>query len=32
MQAMGLVNDHIDGCHVREMCAQERDHVLGLDL
>ncbi len=24
MQAMGLVNDHLDGCHVREECAQER--------
>ena len=24
MQAMGLVNDHRDGCHVREECARER--------
>lgn len=32
MQAMGLVNDHLDGCHVREECAQARDRVLGLDL
>lgn len=29
MQAMGLVNDHLDGCHVREVCAGERRHVLG---
>jgi DNA-3-methyladenine glycosylase I len=29
MQAMGLVNDHLKGCHVREMCAGERRHVLG---
>jgi DNA-3-methyladenine glycosylase I len=29
MQAMGLVNDHLDGCHVREECAQARRHVLG---
>jgi DNA-3-methyladenine glycosylase I len=28
MQAMGLVNDHLDGCHVRETCAEERRHVL----
>ena len=28
MQAMGLVNDHLDGCHVREDCAEERRHVL----
>ncbi|MGH8870704.1 MAG: DNA-3-methyladenine glycosylase I [Acidimicrobiia bacterium] len=32
MQAMGLVNDHLDGCHVREECAARRRHVLGLDL
>jgi DNA-3-methyladenine glycosylase I len=32
MQAMGLVNDHIDGCHVRETCTEERRHVLGLHL
>ena len=24
MQAMGLVNDHLDGCHVREECARQR--------
>lgn len=24
MQAMGLVNDHLDGCHVREACLEER--------
>lgn len=24
MQAMGLVNDHLDGCHVREACATHR--------
>ncbi|HUG08855.1 MAG TPA: DNA-3-methyladenine glycosylase I [Acidimicrobiia bacterium] len=24
MQAMGLVNDHLGGCHVREVCATER--------
>jgi DNA-3-methyladenine glycosylase I len=29
MQAMGLVNDHLDGCHVREACAEERRHVMG---
>jgi DNA-3-methyladenine glycosylase I len=29
MQAMGLVNDHLEGCHVREVCADERRHVLG---
>jgi DNA-3-methyladenine glycosylase I len=28
MQAMGLVNDHLDGCHVREACAEERRHVM----
>lgn len=32
MQAMGLVNDHLDGCHVREACAGERRHVLGRGL
>ena len=32
MQAMGLVNDHLDGCHVREECARARRHVLGTDL
>ncbi len=29
MQAMGLVNDHLDGCHVREECALERRHAIG---
>ena len=24
MQAMGLVNDHLDGCHVREQVEQAR--------
>lgn len=24
MQAMGLVNDHLDGCHVQRACADER--------
>jgi DNA-3-methyladenine glycosylase I len=32
MQAMGLVNDHLAGCHVREECAEERRRVLTLDL
>jgi DNA-3-methyladenine glycosylase I len=26
MQAMGLVNDHLDGCHVRALAAQSHDH------
>ena len=29
MQAMGLVNDHLEGCHVREECALTRRHALG---
>jgi DNA-3-methyladenine glycosylase I len=29
MQAMGLVNDHLDGCHVRDACAEERRRVMG---
>lgn len=29
MQAMGLVNDHLAGCHVRDACAAERRRVLG---
>jgi DNA-3-methyladenine glycosylase I len=29
MQAMGLVNDHLDGCHVRETCSEERRRLLG---
>ncbi len=32
MQAMGLVNDHLEDCHVRDECAQSRRHVLALDL
>jgi DNA-3-methyladenine glycosylase I len=24
MQAMGLVNDHLEGCHVREKVAEAR--------
>jgi DNA-3-methyladenine glycosylase I len=32
MQAMGLVNDHLDGCHIRETCARERRRLLGLGL
>jgi DNA-3-methyladenine glycosylase I len=32
MQAMGLVNDHLAGCHVREICEVERRRVLTLDL
>jgi DNA-3-methyladenine glycosylase I len=32
MQAMGLVNDHLDGCHVREECARARRHVIGGDI
>ena len=24
MQAMGMVNDHIDGCHVRDVVEKER--------
>lgn len=29
MQAMGLVNDHLKGCHVREECAQKRQLQIG---
>jgi DNA-3-methyladenine glycosylase I len=32
MQAMGLVNDHLDGCHVREECARARRHVMGTNI
>ena len=32
MQAMGLANDHLAGCHVREQCAGERRHVMASDL
>lgn len=28
MQAMGLVNDHLRGCHVREDCAAERRSLM----
>lgn len=28
MQAMGLVNDHLAGCHVREACARQRRRVM----
>lgn len=28
MQAMGLVNDHLQGCHVREACSRERLDLL----
>jgi hypothetical protein len=28
MQAMGLVNDHLADCHVRDACAEERRKVL----
>jgi DNA-3-methyladenine glycosylase I len=28
MQAMGLVNDHLDGCHVRAACETERETAL----
>ena len=32
MQAMGLVNDHLVGCHVRQICSDERRRVLDGDL
>ena len=32
MQAMGLVNDHLDGCHSREGCAVARQHVMESNL
>lgn len=28
MQAMGLVNDHLVGCHVRDDCAEERRSLM----
>ena len=28
MQAMGLVNDHLAGCHVREVCASQRRSLM----
>lgn len=27
MQAMGLVNDHLEGCHVRALCERERKQL-----
>jgi DNA-3-methyladenine glycosylase I len=32
MEAMGLVNDHLDGCHVRLRCAEERHRLLDAGL
>ncbi|MGH8949607.1 MAG: DNA-3-methyladenine glycosylase I [Acidimicrobiia bacterium] len=32
MQAMGLVNDHLGGCHMREECTRARRHVVGGDI
>lgn len=32
MQAMGLVNDHIEGCHARQACTEQRRHVIGRSL
>ena len=29
MQSMGLVNDHLAECHIREVCAKERRKVIG---
>ncbi|HEY6634208.1 MAG TPA: DNA-3-methyladenine glycosylase I [Acidimicrobiia bacterium] len=28
MQAMGLVNDHLEGCHVREECSRQRASLM----
>jgi len=28
MQAMGLVNDHLAGCHIRDTCARERRSLM----
>jgi DNA-3-methyladenine glycosylase I len=28
MQAMGLVNDHLRGCHIRDVCAEERRSLM----
>ncbi len=28
MQAMGLVNDHLEGCHIRQTCSEERRQLL----
>jgi DNA-3-methyladenine glycosylase I len=27
MQSLGLVNDHLRGCHVRTACEQERSRI-----
>ena len=32
MQSVGLVNDHLDGCHVRDECAAARRQALASDL
>jgi DNA-3-methyladenine glycosylase I len=32
MQAMGLVNDHLEGCHVRGECAESRRRVMATGL
>jgi DNA-3-methyladenine glycosylase I len=32
MQSMGVVNDHIEGCHVRDECELERRRVLSSGL
>lgn len=32
MQAMGLVNDHLEGCHVRESCEEARRDVIRTNL
>jgi DNA-3-methyladenine glycosylase I len=32
MQSVGLVNDHLEGCHVREDCLAARRQVLASDL
>lgn len=32
MQAMGLVNDHLGGCHIRDACAEERRQLLNRGL
>jgi DNA-3-methyladenine glycosylase I len=28
MQSMGLVNDHVDGCHVRSACETARQSTI----
>jgi DNA-3-methyladenine glycosylase I len=32
MQAMGMVNDHLAGCHVRGACAEERRRVMASNI